>query len=98
MSLRLQTDFAIPGETARCRPRALMSSFLEQREHPIEESLLCRPIEQPLPELGEDGEVEPGIFQLKAERVLPIEACADGVGGLAVGEVPRSVTLLIASR
>ena len=38
-------------------------------------------------ELGEGGEVESGVVELEAEGVLPVDAAADGVGGLAIGEV-----------
>jgi hypothetical protein len=38
--------------------------------------------------LAEDGEVEveAGVVQLQVEEVLPVDAAADGVGGLAIGE------------
>ena len=38
-------------------------------------------------ELGEGGEVESGVVELESEGVLPVDAAADGVGGLAIGEV-----------
>jgi hypothetical protein len=37
-------------------------------------------------ELAEDREVEAGVVQLQAQEVLPVDAGADGVGGLAIGE------------
>lgn len=37
-------------------------------------------------ELAEYGEVEAGIGQFQTENILPVDAAADGVGGLAVGE------------
>jgi hypothetical protein len=38
-------------------------------------------------ELGEGGEVESGVVELQTEGVLPVDTTADGVGGLAIGEV-----------
>ena len=37
-------------------------------------------------ELGEGGEVEPGVVELEPKGILPVDAAADGVGGLAIGE------------
>ena len=58
--------------------------LLEQHKHPIQEPLLGRSMEQPLPELGEHAEVESGVFQLQAEDVLLVEPCPDRVGRLAI--------------
>jgi hypothetical protein len=38
-------------------------------------------------ELGEGGEVEPGVVELEPEGIFAVDAAADGVGGLAIGEV-----------
>ena len=37
-------------------------------------------------ELAEHGVIEAGIGQFQAQGVLPVDASADGVGGLAVGK------------
>src|SRR4051794_1034031 len=40
----------------------------------------------PATELAQDREVKSRVGQLQAQGVLPVDAAADGVGGLAVGE------------
>ena len=38
-------------------------------------------------------ELKPGSGQLQTERVLPVDAAADGVGGLAIAEVLEGLHL-----
>lgn len=68
-------------------PRLDEPPLLEQVEQALKKPLFGRAVEEPLPELGEHTEVEAGVLQVQAQRVLPVEPGADGVGGLAVGEV-----------
>jgi len=43
-------------------------------------------VDQAGAELAEHGVVEAGIGQFQGEGVFPVDAAADGVGGLAIGE------------
>ena len=43
-------------------------------------------VDQAGAELAEHGVIEAGIGQFQAQGVLPVEAAADGVGGLAIGQ------------
>lgn len=47
----------------------------------------CRPPgDEPGAELAQDGMVEARIGEIQSEDVCPINAAADGIGGLAIGE------------
>jgi hypothetical protein len=46
--------------------------------------MLGFPLHQSGAELREDGEVEAGVAQLKAQDVLPVYARTDGFGGLPI--------------
>ena len=52
----------------------------------VEELLFGLAVDQAGAELAEHGVVEAGIGPFQGERVLPVDAAADGVGGLAIGE------------
>ena len=60
---------------------------LEALEHPVEQQVLRPARDEAGAELGQRAEVEPRIGQLEPERVLPVDAGAHRVGGLAVAEV-----------
>jgi len=72
---------------------ALASPPLEQpllpqaREQAVEKGLRLVAGAEAGAELGEDGEVEAGVVEFQPQGVLPVESGADGVGGLAVGQV-----------
>ena len=67
---------------ALSRPRSLQASSIAVQQEPFGPAG-----GEAGAELGEDGEVEAGVVELQAEGVLPVDAAADGVGGLAIGEV-----------
>jgi len=75
------------------RVGALAGAGLEQavvlagREHLVQEEPLGPGGGEAAPELGEGGGVEFGVIELESEGVIPVDAPADGVGGLAIGEV-----------
>ena len=75
------------------RVGALAGTGLEQAavlaglEHLVQEEPFGPAGGEAAAELGEDGEVESGVVELEAEGVLPVDAAADGVGGLSIGEV-----------
>jgi hypothetical protein len=56
------------------------------QQEAIEQQRLGRPIAQATAELGEDGAVEAGVGQLQPRHVLPVDACAQGMGRLEVRE------------
>ncbi len=74
------------------RIRALLAPGLEKppilalRQQLLEEQVLDAPGQHPGAELAQNREVEAGILQLQAQRVLPIYARAHGVGRLPVRE------------
>ena len=75
-------------ESVRWRPRALSRPrSLQRLEQRVQEQPFGPAGDQAAAELAEHGVVEAGIGQLQAEGVLPVDAAADGVGGLAIGEV-----------
>ena len=70
-------------------PLGLEQRFLlEVLQHPAQEPILSSTTEEPSSELREDAEVEARVIELKAERILPVDTGAHGIGGLATpGEV-----------
>src|SRR5262249_30383334 len=56
------------------------------REQGIEEEQLCLPGDEPGTELAEDGMMEAGIRQVEPQDIFPINAAADRIRGLAIGE------------
>ena len=74
------------------RVGALLGAGLDQAvglaglEHRLQQEPFGTAGDEAGAELAEDGEVEAGVGQLQAEGVLPVDAAADGVGGLAIGE------------
>ena len=76
---------------------ALLATGLDQAaipeafEHLVEQKLLSLTGDQSGAELTEDREIESGIGQLQTERVLPVDAGADRVGGLPVAEVLKEL-------
>ena len=74
-------------ESVRCLVRALTRPWaLQVSSIASSRSRSAPPAMQAGAELAEHGEVEAGVGQLQAEGVLPVDAAADGVGGLAIGE------------
>ena len=77
------------------RVGALLGAGLDQAvvlaglEHRLQQESLRTAGDEAGAELAQHGEVEAGIGQLQAEGILPVDASADGVGGLAIGAVPR---------
>src|SRR4051812_11681269 len=67
-------------------PLADQSEFPASFQEGVQELLFGLTVDQATAELAEHGVVEAGIGQLQGEGVLPVDATADGVGGLAVGE------------
>ena len=57
-----------------------------QRQQGIEEELLRLPGDEPGAELAQDGMVEARIGQFQSQDIFPINAAADGIRGLAIGE------------
>ena len=43
-------------------------------------------VDQAAAELAEHGVIEAGVGQLQTQRVLPVDASADGVSGLTIGQ------------
>jgi hypothetical protein len=68
-------------------PGREQAAVLAGFQHPVQEELLGPAGRLAAAELGEDGEIEAGIIELESEGVFPVDAAADGVGGLAIGEV-----------
>ena len=48
--------------------------------------MLGLPGDQPGAELAQDGMVEAGIGEFQPQDIFPINAAADGIRGLAIGE------------
>src|SRR5262249_5396989 len=63
------------------------AAVLARRKHLVQQEPLSPGGGEAGAELREGGEVEPGVVELEPEGVLPVDAAADGVGGLAIGEV-----------
>ena len=63
------------------------ATCLEALEHPIRHQVLRPAPNETGTEFGEHAEMEAGIGQLEAERVLPVDAGAYGIGGLPITEV-----------
>ena len=74
------------------RVGALPAPLADQAEFPasfqegVQELLFGLAVDQAGAELAEHGVVEAGIGQFQGQGVLPVDAAADGVGGLAIGE------------
>ena len=74
-------------ESVRCRPRSrIRPSSLASVQEGVQEPLFGLAVDQAGAELAEHGVIEAGIGQFQAQGVLPVDAAADGVGGLAIGE------------
>jgi hypothetical protein len=67
-------------------PRSDQSEIPASVQEGVQELLSGLAVDQSGAELAQDGVIEAGIGQFQAEGVLPVDAAADGVGGLAVGE------------
>src|SRR6266852_7775460 len=73
--------------------RALLPTGLEepQRATPLQQLLkkhLCGVArQQAVPELAQDRKVETRIRQVETQQILPVNACADRLRRLAIGEV-----------
>ena len=67
-------------------PLADQAEFAASFQEGVEELLFGLAVDQAGAELAEHGVVEAGIGQFQGEGVLPVDAAADGVGGLAIGE------------
>ena len=67
-------------------PLADQSEFPEPVQQGVQELPFGLAVDQAGAELAQHGVVEAGIGQLQAQGVLPVDAAADGVGGLAIGE------------
>ena len=50
----------------------------------VEQALCGGPYDQPAAELAEDRAVEAGVGELSAQRLLPIDTAAHGLGRLAI--------------
>ena len=71
----------------RCRPRSrIRPSSRQSVQEGVQELLFGLAVDQAGAELAEHGVIEAGIGQFQAQGVLPVDAAADGVGGLAIGE------------
>jgi hypothetical protein len=55
-----------------------------ERQQGIKEEVLCRPSDQSGAELTQNGMVEARIGQFESKDILPSNAAADGIGGLAI--------------
>jgi hypothetical protein len=58
----------------------------EALEHAVQEQQLAPVGDEPRAEFTEHAEVEAGVAELQAQRVLPVDARAHRLGGLPVGE------------
>ena len=67
-------------------PRSDQFEFAASFQEGVEELLFGLALDQAGAELAEHGVIEAGIGQLQPQGVLPVDAAADGVGGLAIGE------------
>ncbi len=67
-------------------PCADQAEFAASFQEGVEELQFGLAVDQAGAELAEHGVVEAGIGQFQGEGVLPVDAAADGIGGLAVGE------------
>jgi hypothetical protein len=67
-------------------PRSDQFEIAGSVQEGVQELLFGLALDQAGAELAQDGVIEAGIGQFQAKRVLPIDAAADGVGGLAIGE------------
>jgi hypothetical protein len=62
------------------------SEFTELGQERIEEEQLGFARKQPTPKLAQHGVVKAGVSEFQAQQILPINAAADSIGGLTVGE------------
>ena len=58
----------------------------EEGQHRLEEEQLGRAVDQAGTKLTEHGGIEAGIGQGQGQGILPVDATADGIGSLAVGQ------------
>jgi hypothetical protein len=73
-------------ESVRCRPHFNELAAAAPREQRIEEQVLRRPSDQSAAKFAEDRGIEPGISELQAQHIFPVDAAAHGMRGLAIGE------------
>lgn len=59
----------------------------ESLEQHVQQEPLGIALDQPTAKLTQHGVVEPSVFQLEPEGVLPIDPCANRFGRLAIGQV-----------
>ncbi len=95
---------------ALASPRLEQAALAQLRQHRVEQGLLKPARDQAGAELAQNGEVEPGVGQIQAQRILPVDPPPDRVGRLPVaqplgelqhrdqGQAPRGVRRLAASR
>lgn len=82
----------VDGSKNMRRVSALTTSRLNEitRERVLQDRLEEPPlramVEQPGPELAQDGVIEAAVGEREAEEVLPVDPRADSVSGLAVGQ------------
>ena len=67
-------------------PRSDQPEFAASVQEGVQELLFGLARDQAGAELAQDGVIEAGVGQFQAEGVLPVDAAADGVGGLAIGQ------------
>ena len=67
-------------------PRLDQLAVAAPREQRVEEQRLRRPGDEAGAKFTEDRGIEPGIRELQAQDVFPVDAAAHGVGRLAIGE------------
>jgi len=75
-----------------CRIAALLATGLEPSplladlQKPVEQQCLLLTVYQTSTKFGQHGEIETGIGQFQAQCILPVNALADGIGGLPVSQ------------
>ncbi|MEY9940490.1 hypothetical protein ABH932_005296 [Streptacidiphilus sp. MAP5-52] len=62
------------------------TGLLQAGQSKVQEAVRAPVLHQPLPEVGQHAVVEARIVQLKAERVLEVDAAPHGLRGVAVGQ------------
>ena len=89
---QLQSVEGANGGQDRGRIGALASPCLQQpggreaRQHGLEQEQLRLAGNQSTAELRQHRGIEPGIGQLEGQSILPVDATANGVGGLVIDE------------
>jgi len=77
----------VGGVGALLAARVQQARLLEALQQDLEQQQFGRARQQPGAELREHGVVEPGVGQVQAQEILPVQARAHRVRRLAVGEV-----------